>query len=82
MYNAAIAARSLGHLPMSMAIDPREASFYDDSNVDRIDPLLDGDKSFTSLLPWLDTAPDSVLSSVSSISIPSFSESKPDLVAR
>jgi hypothetical protein len=87
IYNAAVAARSLGNLPMSMAMDPREASFYDDSDVDRVDPLLahlggqEGDKSFASLMPWLDAAPTSVLSSVSSISIPSFNESKPDLGA-
>ena len=84
MYNAAVAARSLGHLPM--AVDPREASCYDDSDVDRVDPFLahlggqGSDKSFASLLPWID-APDSVLSSVSSISIPSFNDSRPDLVA-
>lgn len=84
MYNASIVARSLGHLPIELGA--REASFYDDSDVDRVDPFLahlggqDGDKSFVSLMPWID-APASALSSVSSISIPSFNDSKPDLVA-
>jgi hypothetical protein len=69
-----------------MAMDPREASFYDDTDVDRVDPFLahlgghEGDKSFASLMPWINNAPGSALSSTSSISIPSFNDSQPDLV--
>lgn len=87
-YNAAVAARSMGSLPVSY--NSREASFYDGSDVDRVDPFLAElgcvraggvtDKSFETLLPWID-APNSALSSVSSISIPSLNDSRPELVA-
>ncbi len=79
----------MGHLPVPVNanVNAREASFYDDSDVDRVDPFLshlggqqDGDKSFVSLMPWID-GPASALSSTSSISIPSFNDSQPDLVA-
>ncbi|KIM27920.1 hypothetical protein M408DRAFT_161301 [Serendipita vermifera MAFF 305830] len=87
IYNASVVARSMGHLPV--ATNAREASFYDDSDVDRVDPFLahlggqDADQSFVSLmLPWIDAGQTpSALSSVSNISIPSFDDSKPDLVA-
>ncbi|PVF93627.1 hypothetical protein CPB86DRAFT_829177, partial [Serendipita vermifera] len=95
MYNASITARSAGHLPLPVLSsfnfrDAREASMYDDSEVDRVDPFLsrlgrqiqskesegkDGtNKSFESLLPWLDAPDSSALSSTSDISIPSIND--------
>ncbi|CAG8680322.1 1146_t:CDS:2, partial [Acaulospora colombiana] len=103
MYNASIAARSAGHLPLPVISsfnfrDAREASMYDDSEVDRVDPFLarlgrqiqakekegggDGtNKSFESLLPWIDVPDSSALSSTSDISIPSINDSRPELVS-